>query len=280
MFVAGLSEPSGLDSLDLVVLLQTSGAAMYDHDFSNAIMPVQDTAAALKSGADPAEVVALLKKKYALSAGEAQEMVQRTQRALYDPNYATTPAWVIALGRLLSGRTRTPRDSIEGGVVAPHNALPRSDPMHDVPNKTRSTLDTNQVPTIAEDLRGATFWRRFLAFIVDYVIVIAAFVVAYSVGFWIAGTVAGSVFGFSLPLVYLGIGNAYGGPIGKRLLGIRVVHTVDRRHLGLIRGFVRGAVFLVTPFVGWLWLAFDKGGQAIHDHAVNSAVVERVKSPR
>lgn len=135
----------------------------------------------------------------------------------------------------------------------------------------------------------AAWWQRFVAVIVDNLLVSAPFVAALVVAFTtiededvggLAILIAWGVW-MVVPFVYFTVLN--GGPggqtLGKRLLGIRVIGE-DFRPIGYGRAFGRYALAwvmwlacYVPGIVDALWPLWDVKKQAIHDKVVGSIVV-------
>lgn len=72
----------------------------------------------------------------------------------------------------------------------------------------------------------------------------------------------------------------YGGTLGKKLLKIKVLKDdmkpYDNRNAYLIRGFVKGMLSTITP-ISFLFVAFTKNKQSIHDLVMKTIVVRKVK---
>lgn len=142
----------------------------------------------------------------------------------------------------------------------------------------------------------AAFGMRFGAWLIDSVIGVAAFLVF--------SFVAGFVIGFSDPnatneelddaieqaivivlivvgvtwILYLWLANSWGGTLGKRALGLRVVSARDESDIGPLRGLVRYLVYLVGSiplYLGSLWMLWDDQKQTWHDKAAGSIVVRK-----
>ena len=147
----------------------------------------------------------------------------------------------------------------------------------------------------------AGFWQRFGAYLLDYLIVlviagIPAILVALityeaerpAVHTFFTqdqedaavSTAEGAfvVVGLIVTVVYLWIGNSFGGTLGKRAFGLRVVSASNGGNIGLERGLNRIFVYVLGPIplgVGWLWMVEDNQKQTWHDKAAGSIVVRR-----
>ncbi len=146
----------------------------------------------------------------------------------------------------------------------------------------------------------AGFWQRFGAYLLDYLIVL---VVAGIPAILVAlityeaerpavhtfftqdqedaavATAEGAfaVVGLVITIVYLYIGNSFGGTLGKRAFGLRVVSASDGGNIGLERGLNRIFVYPLGSIagVGWLWMVGDDQKQTWHDKAAGSIVVRK-----
>lgn len=122
------------------------------------------------------------------------------------------------------------------------------------------------------------FWRRFLAVILDGIIV--SFPLSLIFG-WITGdwedenisTLIDFLYTLIVPILW------YGYTVGKRIMGIRIFR-VDGEKLGigtmLLREFVAGIVYIVTLGLGMIVSAFmvglRKDHRAIHDFIAGTYV--------
>jgi uncharacterized RDD family membrane protein YckC len=120
----------------------------------------------------------------------------------------------------------------------------------------------------------ASFGRRLVAYILDYVIIAIPGVILFA----IFGRAAGYALWIALAIAY----NTYfeGGPtgqtLGKRALGIRVYDFTRGGPIGYGRGFVRWIGKLVSGLLcglGFLWMLWDKEKQAWDDKFATTVVV-------
>ena len=120
------------------------------------------------------------------------------------------------------------------------------------------------------------FWRRFLATIIDFVLV---GIVTSIIGNLFGGGGTGSGLTFILGLVYyLYFWSSYGHgqTLGKRALSIRVVKT-DGTELTLVDALIRYVGLIVSCialFIGVIWVAFDPNKQGWHDKIAKTYVVK------
>ena len=122
----------------------------------------------------------------------------------------------------------------------------------------------------------ARFGRRIVALLIDWFI--AYGLVGFAVGLGVVSredflyTQFGST---SIAVVWVGLGivsvRLFGFTPGQLALGLRVVSTDNRMHVGIGRATVRGLlVFLVIPA-----LFTDSDYRGYHDRLTNTAVVRR-----
>jgi uncharacterized RDD family membrane protein YckC len=124
--------------------------------------------------------------------------------------------------------------------------------------------------------RYAGFWIRFVAFILDFVILVVLSIV-------LAITVIGILLWIPLWLGYMPVlWWRRGATFGQSALGMRVVRAIDGGPIDGGTAFVRGLVwwgewllgsFLLLGYLGYVWAAFDPRKQAWHDKAANTVVV-------
>ncbi len=130
----------------------------------------------------------------------------------------------------------------------------------------------------------AGFWIRFVAYIIDALIIgIPAGILSLLFGLTKQGYPTNNVLSiilFVAYFTYLVSANSSMGPgqtIGMRVLNLRVVST-DGGSLDLTKALIRAVVLAaeVFTFIGWLgliWIAFDANKQAVHDKAAGTYVV-------
>lgn len=106
--------------------------------------------------------------------------------------------------------------------------------------------------------------------------------------FWIYLTVFACALMTSILMVaYQTVATAvYGRSLGKKVLHIRPVRTLDLRPIGWARAFGRSAIFWAALAVGsWLgllvpaWCLWDDKRQGLHDKAVDSIVIVDLPAP-
>lgn len=148
----------------------------------------------------------------------------------------------------------------------------------------------------------AGFWVRAAARVVDILIIIAIFNVFYlvdrfgsSVGMWppsgfedisavgrfSADNVIRCVFFLGFPVFYyVYLHGACGQTFGKMALKIRVINE-DGSPLDYRRSFLRWLGYFLcvfTLYIGYLWAAFDRRKQGLHDRVCRTIVI-RIEAP-
>ena len=158
------------------------------------------------------------------------------------------------------------------------------------------SLDSGIISNNSPTLSLATKFSRFLAYIVDNVIVsflmLGPVGILLSLGIDPTDTTEGPIetsdviltaviviVSYLLPLIYYVISEGkYGKTIGKKLLKIKVVKT-DGTKIGILRALGRNllkgvsAAFLLLPF---LMIFFTKKRQTMHDKLCNTIIVNDV----
>ena len=146
--------------------------------------------------------------------------------------------------------------------------------------------------------RYAGFWIRFVAYMIDSIIVTVivfgllrvteAVLVQCPAG---AAVVIGCPGGLTflqpqfwliiaLAVLYSPVMWGTGGTLGQRLLRLRVVGVASGVRIGMRRGFLRllGYILASIPiYLGVFWIGWDRRKQGWHDKIAGSVVVHRVK---
>jgi uncharacterized RDD family membrane protein YckC len=150
----------------------------------------------------------------------------------------------------------------------------------------------------------AGFWIRFVAFLIDGVIIT---VIALAIAAAPAAVVGVQSYNSDSPyqteleedqaiedattyalfvvyavlipatIIYFTVGFATGGTPAARMLGLRIVRE-DGSNPGLIRGFVRWLVSIISYnvlYLGYLWAIWDDEKQTWHDKAAGTYVVRK-----
>ncbi len=162
------------------------------------------------------------------------------------------------------------------GGVPPYQQpyTPQGAPGYDIP-----------VATVAY----AGFWRRFLALLIDGIILgvvggILAAVLGLGSGsaegssasfnFGTGGTLLNFVLGILYFTLMIGLMN--GKTVGGMALGIRVVPADGGGRVSIGKALIRAVVAYVSGFVlvlGYLWMLWDRNKQTWHDKAAGTYVV-------
>jgi uncharacterized RDD family membrane protein YckC len=152
------------------------------------------------------------------------------------------------------------------------------------------------MPAIGQ--RYAGFWVRFVAHVIDSIIVgglllaLAAAIKPLYVVTWPdildqSLSCPGGVVTFQpafffflavaiLAILYNPVLWGSGGTLGQRLLGLRVVGTMTGTPIGVGRGFLRLVGYIVASipiYLGLLWVAWDPRKQGWHDKIAGSVVI-------
>jgi uncharacterized RDD family membrane protein YckC len=121
-------------------------------------------------------------------------------------------------------------------------------------------------------MRYAGFWIRFLAYIIDGVILLGInlilLLVAAATGSWL-GTVIGVIY-------YIGFWAWQGQTPGKMVVGIKVIQ-VDGSPIGFGRAVLRYIGYWVSAIIiliGFIMIGFDDRKQGLHDKIAGTLVVK------
>ena len=125
----------------------------------------------------------------------------------------------------------------------------------------------------------AGFGRRFVAYLVD-----AVLLTAVSSIFLVVDQTIASIVNLALGLVYFGYleGSASGQTVGKKLLGIRVIDYRGGGPLGFGRGLIRYVGSIISAILcvlGYLWMLWDREKQTWHDKIATTVVVPESAYP-
>jgi len=133
-------------------------------------------------------------------------------------------------------------------------------------------------PVEAESAHKAGFWMRFLAYLIDAVIITAP---AYALGSIILHASLAGREGISLVVqisyfIYFWSAYGKGQTIGMQLLHMKVVRT-NGSTLSISRALIRyvGLIAASLPLsLGLIWAAFDAKKQGWHDKIAGTYVVK------
>ncbi len=149
-------------------------------------------------------------------------------------------------------------------------------------------------PSAARGYGG--FWIRFVAYIIDAVITgavtfglikaLGVITVYCPAGVTDAsnplctGTTISPLFYvlIAIPVVYSIVLWAFGGTVGQRVLGLRVVDASTGGNLGIGKSILRYVGFIISTipvYIGLIWVGFDSRKQGWHDKIAGSLVVRR-----
>jgi len=121
---------------------------------------------------------------------------------------------------------------------------------------TESQLEQPQPPAPPPTREISGFWRRSLAFIIDFTFLgVVAFLLSILLGDFFAHLgVWGGLFGFCITVGYFGLLNSsidHGQTIGKKIMRIEVVDK-EGNSISLGRSFLRSAVLCFGLFPNWI----------------------------
>ncbi len=130
------------------------------------------------------------------------------------------------------------------------------------------------VPFEKAVMTRASFGKRFLAVVVDGIIVGVVTGIVLKIGGANLGQVLGGAIGLAYYVYFEG---GQGATLGKKVLGLRVISTAGASPIGYGSAAVRyvGRIVSAIPlFLGFLWMLWDKDKQTWHDKIASTYVVE------
>ena len=147
----------------------------------------------------------------------------------------------------------------------------------------------------APGIAYAGFWLRLMARIIDVLIVLLVPLIVIGV---IAAVVSNclatpgkpcqppvavtatyTVLFFLVPAIYFPVLWAYGGTVGHRALGLRVLDASTGQRLRPVQSIGRlagAALGVLVVWIGIIWIAVDAIKQGWHDKLANTVVVRRI----
>lgn len=145
--------------------------------------------------------------------------------------------------------------------------------------------------TAAAGLKYAGFWRRLLAFFIDYLLfstlLAPVLYLIYGRGYflWLTKTEGFfTVYGGGdllltkiLPfLLLILLWQRLGATPGKILLDCRVVDAKTLENISTRNAFIRAAGYIISAlpvYLGFIWIAFDRRKQGLHDKLAGTLVL-------
>ncbi len=145
--------------------------------------------------------------------------------------------------------------------------------------------------TTTAELKYAGFWRRLLAFFIDYLLLSTlltpALYLIYGRGYflWLTKTEGFfTVYGSAdllltriLPfLLLILLWRRLAATPGKILLDCRVVDARTLENISIRSAFIRAAGYIISAlpaYLGFIWIAFDRRKQGLHDKLAGTLVL-------
>lgn len=126
----------------------------------------------------------------------------------------------------------------------------------------------------------AGFWKRFLALLIDIIILSIVTTVLFGIRpvepAWVGNIMAGLSTIFVIAYFTYLEGSPSGQTVGKRAVGIRVIDFHTPTSIGYARALGRTVIaYFISPILllGYLWMLWDKEKQTWHDKVASSVVV-------
>ena len=127
----------------------------------------------------------------------------------------------------------------------------------------------------------AGFWVRFLAFLIDGIL-LAIVTSPFAPQLTTTGTTlqvnaGGNAIGTIVGLVYFaGLWAWRGQTVGMMPFNMKVVSVADGKNIDVMRGLLRYVGFIIAAiplFIGLIWAAFDARKQGWHDKIASTVVI-------
>ncbi|MFZ0129545.1 MAG: RDD family protein [Candidatus Dormiibacterota bacterium] len=166
----------------------------------------------------------------------------------------------------------------------------------------------NLHPGPAPGIGYAGFWIRFVATIIDSIIVVVPIAILFfvlessAISTYVncvnSATASGSLaitcqglfpsssityfelISLGVELLYFVIlWSQFGGTLGQRMLGLHVVDAATGRNIGVGRAIGRFVGYIISAvplYIGLIWVAFDPRKQGWHDKIASTFVVRKV----
>lgn len=184
--------------------------------------------------------------------------------------------------------------AIDNGTAA----LPGTGPLSNSPYSAPAAAVAygSALPVHDAEVVYAGFWKRFAAYLIDYVILtVSSMTIGALVGLGIGGAASlaggatttagvvsqllGALIGFGISLGYYGWFHASSGGAtpGKMAIGIKVVRSNGERISGArsIGRYFATILSSLTLLIGYLMAAFTERKQALHDLICDTVVVDK-----
>ena len=203
---------------------------------------------------------------------------------------------------MTAGGPPLPPPQVPGQSDGGQPYLPPPPPVYPV-----ATYYTGPQTGPAPGIAYAGFWIRFVATIIDTIIIGVPLVILFIItegstltaytncvnnatatGLPVAGACGatlGSIaywelVGFLVELVYFVVlWSKFGGTLGQRMLGLHVVDAATGRNIGIGRAIGRFVGYVISGIaldIGFIWAAFDARKQGWHDKIASTFVVRKV----
>lgn len=157
------------------------------------------------------------------------------------------------------------------------------------PYQSPNPYQSDVVYDVAPEYEYAGFWIRFLANLIDGILMMLVFIPLGVLGYFMglfAPDDHGTSFGvfdmlvnLSIAVLYVVLWVKFAGTPGHRLLKLKVLDADTGAHLTWGKSVLRYIMYNISALVlclGFIWIAFDKKKQGWHDKVANSVVVKEL----
>lgn len=147
-------------------------------------------------------------------------------------------------------------------------------------NEIYSTFnDSTAKPNEQKTYVYGGFWARFLALILDSIIVGTPLSLIFDIAFPIYLNIAVPYLGSILFIIYIVyLEGTSGSTLGKQIMGLRVVDARTGGSIGIPKAILRYVGKIISGMLllaGYIMAAFDKKTQALHDKIASTYVIKK-----
>ncbi len=128
------------------------------------------------------------------------------------------------------------------------------------------------------DFRYAGFWIRFIATILDILIIwLPAVLIGILLTFFVRIEILSSLVFILVIILYIYLDGKYGGTPGKLILGLKIVNS-EGKYIGIPTAALRYIGKVLSSMIigiGHLFIVWEPKKQALHDKVANSYVIRK-----
>jgi uncharacterized RDD family membrane protein YckC len=171
------------------------------------------------------------------------------------------------------------------------STVPTQKPIYKAPARQNDFDANEKIPRAQQiqdndNIKYGGFWRRLVAFVIDYIVIIVSFFVLFLFGALLSNYDYIGILGFCLMLFAIIIIFLYTpllesskllATFGKYVMGLKVVGK-DGGRISVWRAlgrYICRNIGMSLLYLGVIWIGFDNKKQGLHDHLAETFVVTR-----